>query len=130
MSDFNIPLLDPWLVFLSDEPMLRILQIAMLVCGGLVVFLVFYTTRDILLRTRSFWYMLISIVLVAALPLFGFLIYLLIRPARTIREREVEEMLMQLTGRKSHQAEKKERKEKKKSEKSVAKKEKNEHSTD
>ncbi len=86
----------PWLVFLSDDPALRLLQFGMLLVGLIVIFLVFYTTRDILLRTHSFWYMFISIVMVAALPVAGFLLYLLIRPPRTIKEREMEELLMEL----------------------------------
>jgi len=87
---------EPWLVFLSDDPALRLLQCGMLFAGLAVIFLVFYTTRDILLRTHSFWYMFVSIVMVAALPVVGFLLYLLIRPPRTIKERELEELLMEL----------------------------------
>ncbi len=92
-------LLEPWLLFLADDPTLRALQGGMLLIAAILVFLVFYATRDILLRTRSFWYMFLSILLVALLPVVGFLLYLLIRPARTITEREVEMMLMELTGR-------------------------------
>lgn len=88
---------EPWLLFLADDPTLRALQGGMLLVGALMVFLVFFTTRDILLRTKSFLYMLVSIIIVALLPVIGFLIYLLIRPARTIKEREVEAMLLMLT---------------------------------
>ncbi len=87
----------PWLIFIAEDPALRIVQGAMLLSGIVVIFLVFYTTRDILLRTHSFFYMFFSIVLVALLPIVGFFLYLLIRPARTIKEREVEHMLLQLT---------------------------------
>lgn len=90
-------LLEPWLLFLADDPTLRLLQGCMLLVGVLVIFLVFYTTRDILLRTHSFVYMFLSIVLVAVLPVAGFFLYLLIRPPRTIKEREVEQMLLSLT---------------------------------
>ncbi|MCB9808375.1 hypothetical protein H6770_03920 [Candidatus Peribacteria bacterium] len=89
-------LAEPWLIFLAEDPALRILQGAMLFLGVVVIFLVFFTTRDILLRTHSFWYMFISILLVAALPVAGFLLYLLIRPARTIKERELEFLLVEL----------------------------------
>ncbi|MDA1208619.1 MAG: hypothetical protein O2904_01135 [bacterium] len=88
--------LEPWLVILTDDPMLRILQLSMLILGAVVVFLVFFTTRDILLRTHSFLYMFTCIILVAILPVVGFLLYILIRPARTIKEREMEEMLVSL----------------------------------
>jgi len=88
--------LEPWLVILADDPMLRILQLSMLILGAVVVFMVFFTTRDILLRTHSFLYMFFCIILVAVLPVIGFLLYMLIRPARTIKERELEEMLLSL----------------------------------
>lgn len=120
MSGFTIlSLLDPWLVFLSDDPTLRLMQGGMLLGGGLVVFLVFFATRDILLRSQSFWYMFASIILVAALPIIGFLLYLLIRPARTIKERELEAMVAQLLEKETHH---------KKSEKTVEKKGKKPHS--
>ncbi|PIR54152.1 hypothetical protein COU75_02340 [Candidatus Peregrinibacteria bacterium CG10_big_fil_rev_8_21_14_0_10_42_8] len=86
----------PWFVFLSEDPTLRLLQFGMLFVGVIVIFLVFFTTRDILLRTHSFWIMFFSIVLVALLPVIGFFLYLLIRPARTIKEREVEELLLRI----------------------------------
>lgn len=86
----------PWLVFLAEDPALRLLQGGMLLVGVVVIFLVFFTTRDILLRTHSFWYMFLSIVLVAALPVVGFFLYLLIRPSRTNKEREMEELFTEV----------------------------------
>lgn len=86
----------PWLVFLAEDPALRLLQGGMLLVGIVVIFLVFFTTRDILLRTHSFWYMCISIILVAALPVVGFFLYLLIRPSQTSKEREMHETLAEL----------------------------------
>lgn len=88
---------DPFLLFLSADPLLRALQGGLLFIGCVVIFLVFFATRDILLRTHSFWYMAFCIVLTALLPGIGFLIYLLIRPVRTIREREQEEQVRSLT---------------------------------
>lgn len=88
--------LSPWLVFFAEDPALRLLQCSLLLLGFIVIFLVFFATRDILLRTHSFWYMAFSIVLVALLPVVGFLLYLLLRPARTIKERELEALLLQL----------------------------------
>ena len=82
-----------WLVFFSDNPAIVALQAGVLFLGVLVIFLVFFTTRDILLRTRSLIYQLLCIVLVAVLPIVGFFLYLLIRPARTVKERAMEEML-------------------------------------
>ena len=88
--------LEPWLIFLADDPSLRALQLGMLLLGVIVIFLVFFVTRDILLRTHSFFYMFICIVLVALLPIAGFFLYLLIRPPRTIKERELEELLQEV----------------------------------
>ncbi len=90
--------LEPWLLFLSDDPLLRIAQIAMLILGVIAIFLVFYTTRDILLRTHSFILMFLSILLVAALPGVGFFLYLLLRPPRTLKEREIEALLYTILG--------------------------------
>ncbi len=92
-------LVEPWLFFLAEDPMLRLLQGLMLFAGIIVVFLVFFTTRDILLRTTSFCVMIASIILVALLPVIGFFLYLLVRPSRTLKEREMERMLHQLLER-------------------------------
>lgn len=101
---------DPFLLFLSADPLLRMMQGALLFVGFVVIFLVFFVTRDILLRTHSFWYMALCIVLTALLPGVGFLLYILIRPARTIREREQEALLRSLAskllGNKAHSGKK------------------------
>jgi len=90
---FIKPYVEPWMVFLADDPLLRAMQFSLIGVGFLAIFLVFYTTRDILLRTNSFLYMFFCILLVAVFPGVGFLIYLLIRPPRTLKERELEKML-------------------------------------
>jgi membrane-bound ClpP family serine protease len=91
------------LLFFTDttNPTLRLLQIVLLILGVLAAFLVFFTTRDVLLRSKSFVFQLFSIVLVAIVPLFGFLLYILIRPSRTLKERELEHMLQRLLERQS-----------------------------
>lgn len=72
--------------------------------ASIFIFLVLFTTRDILLRTRSLIYQLACILLVALVPVLGFLLYLLIRPARTVKEREVFMMLTELSVQKSEPA--------------------------
>jgi hypothetical protein len=72
------------------------LQLTLLLVGSVAVFLVFFAMRDILNRTHSFWYQLCSILLVAFVPILGFFLYLLIRPARTMRECAVEAMVRDL----------------------------------
>ncbi len=81
---------------LTDNPAIRMLQLSLLGVAVVAIYLVFYTTRDILLRTRSFTYQLLCILLVAVLPVLGFFLYLLIRPASTVREREMEKMLKKI----------------------------------
>ena len=115
MNSLFQTLLEPWLLFLADDPALRMLQLGMILLGAIVIFLVFYTTRDILLRTNSFIYMFLCIILVALIPVIGFFLYLLIRPARTLKERKMEEMLTSFLNKKSE-------KEKVKKEKKVVRK--------
>jgi len=83
-------LVEPWMLLLADDPLLRAFQVGLMLVGSLVVFTVFYVTRDVLLRTRSFPAMLGSIVLVAFLPIVGFFLYILVRPARTLSQRETD----------------------------------------
>ncbi len=87
----------PSLSFLfSADPLLRYAQIGILLLGLLDVFLILFVVRDIILRTKSFGYQLLAILLAALLPFVGFLLYLLIRPARTVKERDVEVLLKRL----------------------------------
>ncbi len=88
--------LEPLIILFSENPVLRIGQVALILVGFVLVYLVFYTTRDIILRTHSFVYMLFCILLVALIPVLGFLIYLLIRPPRTFKQREMDNMLKTL----------------------------------
>ncbi len=85
-----------FLSLLTDNPMIRALQLSLLGAAVIAIYLVFFTTRDILLRTRSFVYQIICILLVALFPVLGFFLYLLIRPATTVREREIEKMLKKI----------------------------------
>ena len=84
------------LSLLTDNPAIRALQISLLAGAVVDMYLVFFATRDILLRTRSFFYQLVCILLVAVLPVVGFFLYLLIRPATTVRDREMEKLLRKI----------------------------------
>ncbi len=86
-----------FLALFTDNPAIRFTQVALLIGAVISVYLVFYVTRDILLRTKSFGYQIVCILLSAVLPIVGFFLYLLVRPARTIKERETEDLLKKLT---------------------------------
>lgn len=87
-------------LFLSADPSVLLLQLLLVLAAGIVVFLVLFTARDILMRTDSFLMQVVCILLVAALPVVGFLLYLLVRPASTLTERalrrDVESLLRRL----------------------------------
>ena len=78
---------------LSGDPTFRLLQTVLLAIAIIAIFLVFFTLRDSLLRSQSFLFQIFSILLVSCLPIVGFLLYLLIRPARTLREKKVDHAL-------------------------------------
>ena len=107
IPSFLLEYIDPWLSFLAADPPLRILQLTMIILVSIGIFLVFYATRDIMLRTHSILYTIPCILLVAFVPLVGFLLYLLIRPARTIKEREMYAMLSELSAKPKKKAVKK-----------------------
>ena len=90
---FVLTLLQPFASFFSQDPDTAMMQAGLLFVVVMVLFFLFFTLRDIVLRTRSFVFQCFCILLVALLPGIGFLLYLLIRPARTIKEREMEAML-------------------------------------
>jgi hypothetical protein len=95
MSTFPLSMA-PITQFMMDNPGLRFAQAGLILFAIIVLFLLFFALRDILLRTRSFWYQFFCIVIVTLLPIVGFLIYLLIRPARTVKQRELESMILTL----------------------------------
>jgi hypothetical protein len=88
--------IEPWILLLADDPLLRAMQIGLVCIGILVIFTVFYVTRDILLRSHSFLLMFFSILLAAFLPLGGFLLYLLIRPSRTLAQKELDSKVSEI----------------------------------
>ena len=88
--------MNPLLTFLSTNPELQTLQLMLLAAACIAVFLVFFTARDISLRSRSLFMQLFCILLVAVLPILGFFVYLLLRPPRTIKDRDTERLLEKL----------------------------------
>lgn len=81
---------------LADDPSVLLLQTGVLSAAAVLLFILFWTVRDALLRSRSFGFHLFALLVVTVLPLFGFLVYLLVRPIVTLREREMEKILRSL----------------------------------
>ncbi len=105
---------------MADDPVLLAAQCGLLLLGFLLVYLVFFTTRDCLLRSSSFLFTCFSILLVSMLPVAGFLLYILIRPATTVHERETAKMIRHIHDQlkkqqqhKQHTPEKQEKKDEK-----------------
>lgn len=80
----------------ATEPLLRLVQGGLLALGLLEMFILFWTTRDVMLRSESLLFQFFSLAMVAVLPVVGLLFYLLIRPSRTLREKALEQMLAEL----------------------------------
>ena len=74
-------------------------QWTVMFCAVVLLFLLLFTLRDIVQRTDSFLYQAACVLLTGALPIVGFLVYLLIRPARTIRQRETDAMVREMFAR-------------------------------
>jgi Na+/melibiose symporter-like transporter len=91
-----LPPFERFLGFLSEEPFVRGVQALLILGSSFLLFLVFHATRDILRRTQSLSAQIGCILLVAAFPLVGFLLYLLVRPQRTLHEKKLEEILQEL----------------------------------
>lgn len=95
--NFFTPFLENVSVFFSADPSVLLVQSAMVFSACVIVFLVLFATRDILLRSHSLSLQIVCILLVALLPVVGFLLYLLIRPSRTVAERSLERRVQELT---------------------------------
>jgi len=80
--------------FFAFFPALDANQMIIIGVSFILLYFLFFVMRDIFLRTNSTVYQILSILLVAALPVVGFLLYFLIRPARTLKQRELEELLL------------------------------------
>lgn len=85
----------------------------MIVAGFIVAYLVLFATRDILLRTHSFGIQVLCILLVALLPVLGFLLYLLVRPSKTNAEKKMQAdlhlLLEKVSAMHGHRKEKKDK---------------------
>lgn len=82
--------------FFSSETVLNIIYIGIIGYVGILWgALVAWVSRDIGSRTKSFGLKTLSILLAVGLNVFGLLIYMLIRPKKTINERLFEKLELQ-----------------------------------
>ena len=88
--------------FFSEDPSVFLVQVLLLGLGFVVVFLVLFTTRDVLLRYDSFIAQVLCILLVATLPVFGFLFYLLTRPSMPTAEKHLRHDLEAVLQKMAH----------------------------
>lgn len=73
----------------SQNPVFTVQMLVLSAVALVLIFLIFYTTKDVFVRSDSFVFMLFSLLLVVLFPVVGFLLYLLIRPAQTKKERQL-----------------------------------------
>lgn len=72
--------------------------------------LVIWTTKDIISRTNNILLQIVSIMLVVLLNVFGVLIYLAIRPAKTLIEKFFEDLEYEALSESTKQTDKKQKK--------------------
>jgi hypothetical protein len=108
MTSSLLPFVQNASTFFADTPAVLCAQLGMISFGALLVFLVLLTTRDVLLRIDSFFYQLLCVFLVAALPIVGFLLYLLFRPSRTLAfqhlESKIDRLLAKMSPEEKHES--------------------------
>jgi len=80
----------------ADNPAMKALQYSMTALAVVHVFVVFLITRDILKRTNSIVYQIACILTAAAMPVVGIFAYLLVRPSRTLSDRNMEKTLEEI----------------------------------
>ena len=78
---------------LFTSPSLKTLQLAIVIYVGLLwLSIIIWVTRDAISRTNSLLFQVFAILLNIAFPLLGILLYLIIRPGKTVLERYYEEL--------------------------------------
>lgn len=87
-------------------PQFSLPAFAMMCFGAVLVYIIFYTTKDVFARSESFLFMFFALLLVTAIPLLGFALYILIRPSSRTLERKMYAKL-QIIEEQLHSAERK-----------------------
>jgi|GEM_PF-6140478 len=89
-------ILDAFTLMFSAEPAVLALQIGATALSAVVIYTVLFTTRDVLIRSRSVVFQVVSILGVAVLPVVGFFLYFLVRPSQTLAERSMQKDLTEV----------------------------------
>jgi len=90
----SLSTLDPggWLSFLTS-PTLKTLQLSVVVYLGLLwLSIIIWVTRDAINRSNNLLFQAFAILLNIVFPVLGTLLYLIIRPGKTVAERYYEEL--------------------------------------
>jgi len=95
---------------LSADPIVKITQYALGIVAAVLVALVFWATWDILRRTRSLIYQISCILLVAAVPFFGFFVYFFVRPSQTLLQKDLAKNVREILFRVKEMEEKQKKK--------------------
>ncbi len=81
-----------WLNFFTS-PDLQTVQMAIVIYVGLLwLSIIIWVTRDAISRTNSLLFQVFAILMNIVFPLLGILLYLIIRPSKTVLERYYEEL--------------------------------------
>lgn len=84
--------LSQWLNMITS-PSLKTLQLAIVVYVGLLwLSIIVWVTRDAISRSNSLIFQVFAILLNIGFPVLGTLLYLIIRPGKTVMERYYEEL--------------------------------------
>jgi hypothetical protein len=81
-----------WLGFVTS-PSFRTVQLALVIYGGLLwLSIIVWVTRDAISRSNSLLFQVFAILLNIGFPVLGILLYLIVRPGKTVLERYYEEL--------------------------------------
>ena len=81
-----------WLDFVTS-PSFRSVQLALVIYGGLLwLSIIVWVTRDAISRSNNLLFQVFAILLNIGFPVLGILLYLIVRPGKTVLERYYEEL--------------------------------------
>ncbi len=93
MFEFNLSFLEGIQELLSNTNLFNLIIKSILIYIAIFWFaLIIWITKDVVHRSNNILFQIVIIILNTFLPIFGLVIYLLIRPSRTLLEKYYDEM--------------------------------------